>query len=256
MSLRTWIVIIGAFSIFGLGGCATQQQKRITWGGISVSETGPYVRAEAGSSMPRDANVRDDNPNSAECVMQPAGAGPCSGALNDLGRGRTLGIGVGYRFTEAFRGDLSYNRRSGYNLKGSDAGGTFFDPDVTSDTVMVNGYYDLPLVMNSVRPFIGGGIGRSRNEMDAIHWNDPGCCMGTLTGGKSNDTAWQLTLGADIVLAKSWMLEIFYRYADLGEIRKDRGPDQAGTFGTGVTGSMTGKLRADEFGIAIRLNLR
>ena len=215
----------------------------------------PFVRGEFGYSKPRDAKLSDDNPASAECVMQTSGP-TCAGALNDLGHGWAFGIGFGYRITEAFRADLTYHRRTGYELKGADAAGTSFDPDVKSDTIMANGYYDLPVTWKSVRPYIGAGIGRSRNEMDPIRWNDPGCCSGTLTGGKTTSTAWQATLGADVTLAKNWILEIFYRYSDLGEIKKDRGADQAGTFGTGVTGSMTGKLRADELGVAIRLTLR
>ena len=260
MSLSTWIVIIGVFSFVGLSGCATQQQQQrlrtLSAVPVSPSSTGPYARAEVGYSKPRDAELRDDNPNSAECVMQTATAPPCAGTLNNLGHGWAFGVGIGYRLTEAFRADLTYNRRTGFSLSGADSAGTGFDPDVKSDTVLLNGYYDLPVTMKSVRPYIGGGIGRSRNEMDPIRWNDPGCCSGTLTGGKTTSTAWQLTLGADVMLDKSWILEIFYRYADMGDIKKDRGADQAGMFGTGVTGSMTGKLRADELVIGIRRSLK
>lgn len=215
-----------------------------------------YIRAEAGYSNPRSANLRDDNPTSPECFLIAAVPGPCNGELNDLGHGRTFGVGLGFRFTEAFRADLTYNRRTGYNLRGADPAGTSFDPPVKSDSIMLNGFFDLPVMMKSIRPFIGAGIGRSRNDMDPIHWNDPGCCTGVLTGGKKSDTAWQITLGADIALDKGWVLEVLYRYADMGDIRKDRGPDQAGLFGTGVTGPATGKLRSDEIVVGVRRSFR
>jgi len=209
------------------------------------ADFGPYVKAEAGYSKARSANFRDDSPNSPNCVLQ-ANSGPCSGELNHLGSGWNLGVGVGYKFPGGFRAGVSYNRRAGYDLKGSDPAGTDFDPEVKSNAVMLNGAFDLPINLGPVKPFVGAGIGRSRNEMKPLKWNDPGCCSGTLTGGKKTDTAWEVTLGADIEVSKGWTLELMYRYMDMGKFVKDSGPDQAGLFGTGVTSSATGKLRSNE----------
>jgi len=121
---------------------------------------------------------------------------------------------------------------------------------------MLNGTFDLPVVLGSIRPFVGGGIGWSRNEMKPLNWNDPTCCRGTLNGGKKDDFAWQFTLGADIGLQEGWTLEILYRYADMGKFVKDFGPDQAtptGTFSaSGNTAGATGKLRANEFILGVR----
>jgi opacity protein-like surface antigen len=216
---------------------------------------GPFIRAEAGISLPRDAKFREDNPNSPDCFLFVTGT-TCGGTLDHLGGGWTGGIGVGYRFAGGIRADVSYHRHGGYNLKGWDPAGTYYDPDVKSDAVMVNGTFDLPVVMGSIRPFIGGGIGRSRNEMKPLNWNDPGCCRGTLTGGKKSDTAWQLTLGADIALDRGWTLEVLYRYMDMGKFVKDFGPDQAtptGTFSaSGNTVGASGRLRSNEFILGIR----
>jgi opacity protein-like surface antigen len=239
-------VIAVSIVLLLMGGCSSFQ-------GYKPGDI--YLRADLSYSNARSAGLQDDNPGSPECVMQTAGGGACSGSLGNLGNGTAFGVGAGYRFTDMIRGDLTYQRRSGYSLSGADSAGTNFDPPVTSDSVMVSGYLDIPVEVQSVRPYIGLGIGRSRNEMDPLKWNDPGCCSGTLTGGKATSTAWQVTLGANILLDKSWTLEMFYRYADMGDIKKERGADQAGLFGTGVTGSMTGKLRTDEFGISIRFGL-
>jgi opacity protein-like surface antigen len=226
----------------------------------SAADTGPYVRLEGGFSQANNAQFRDNEPNSPDCFLMASGASPrCNGELNHLGSGWTLGGGIGYRFSGGIRVDLSYNHRAGYKLKGSDPAGTDFDPDVKSDTSMINGTYDLPLLMGSVKPFIGAGIGRSRNEMKSLKWNDPGCCNGTLTGGKTSDTAWQLTLGAEIVFDKGEKtFEFLFRHADLGRFVKDAGPDQAAPAGTfnasGITGPATGKLRSNEIVFAIRRN--
>jgi len=47
---------------------------------------GPYVRAEVGYSMARDANFREDNPASPDCFLFVTGT-TCGGTLNDLNNG-------------------------------------------------------------------------------------------------------------------------------------------------------------------------
>ena len=113
--------------------------------------------------------------------------------------------------------------------------------------------FDLPFDWAGVKPFIGGGIGYGRNKMDPIKWQDP-TSSGVLPGGSSSGLVWQLTFGADIRLPEKWILEIGYRYADLGKIKKDAGPDLAGQFNPppNGTGSATGKLRTDEVTIGFR----
>ena len=217
----------------------------------SSTGTGPFVRAEAGFTKAVNPHFRDDDPFSTNCFLL-AVSGPCNGELNKLGSGRTFGFGVGYKFPGGIRADVSYNRRSGFNLQGWDPAGTFFDPPVKTDTVMLNGTFDIPVKLGPVKPYVGLGIGRTKNDMKPINWFDPGCCTGTLTGGKKNDTAWQITLGGDIDLTGGWVLEVGYRYTDLGKIVKNAGSDQAGLFGTGVTGSATGKLRTNELLMAVR----
>lgn len=220
-----------------------------------ADDAGPYVRAEAGYSKARDAQFRDNDPNSPDCFLVATVA--CNGGvLNHLGSGFNFGVGIGYRFPGGLRADISFNHRGGYDLKGRDPAGTDFDPPVKSDSVMVNGTFDLPVIAGTIRPFIGAGIGRSRNEMKPLKWNDPGCCSGTLTGGRKNDTTWQLTLGADIALDRKWTLEVLYRYTDMGKFVKSAGPDQfapSGTFNvSGNTGAATGKLRANELIVGVR----
>jgi opacity protein-like surface antigen len=223
----------------------------------SSSGVGPFVRAEAGFSKAVNPNFRDDNPSSPNCFLIAASGPTCTGELNKLGNGRTLGVGVGYRLPGGIRADVSYNRRSGFELKGADPAGTSFDPPVKTDTVMVNGTFDIPVKLGSVKPYIGLGIGRTKNDMKPINWFD-GADRGTLTGGKKNDTAWQFTLGGDIDLTGGWVLELAYRYTDLGKIVKNAGPDQVpsattGPFNaSGITGSGSGKLRTNELLMAVR----
>jgi hypothetical protein len=56
-----------------------------------------------------------------------------------------------------------------------------------------------------------------------------------------------------------WILDVGYRYSDLGEFKKPAGPDQSGTAGTftasGSTTSATGKLRTNEILFSLRRDL-
>lgn len=218
--------------------------------------SGPYVSVQAGWSFARQAEFRDDTAVSPTCFLAVNYPGVCGGQLDGLGSSFILGAGVGYRFANGFRADVTYTRRGGYSLSGSDPEGTVFDPDVTSDAVMINGYYDLPIVWQRFRPYVGGGIGRSRNSLDPINWRDP-TSSGQIPGGRTTDTAWQITLGAVIGVGDRMWLDLSYRYADLGEIVKSAGPDLQGQFNPppNGTGPATGKLRANEIFVNFRYDI-
>lgn len=213
-----------------------------------------YGRLDTGWSFARDAKFKDKRAIDPNCFLIVTVSGVCGGELNHLGSSFVLGIGVGYQFPGGFRADYTYGHRSGYDLKGKDPAGTSFDPKVQSDSHLVNGYFDLPK-WGSVKPYIGGGIGWSRNKMDRIKWNDGGS-SGVLTGGKKTDRAYQITIGAVFEPADKLKLDIGYRYFDFGRIHKAAGPDQSGMFNaSGITGPADGKLRAHEILFSIRREL-
>lgn len=223
---------------------------------IQRNVAGPYVRVGLTYSKASGADFKEDNAAAPNCFLFSAGGG-CGSTLSSLGSSVGIDVGVGYRINPLFRVDLSYGRRGGYNLQGWDTALTYFDPPVTSDAVMFNGFFDIPYVIaDRVQPYVGLAIGRSSNKVDSINWLDPGppSSNGTLNAGNTTkSTAYQFTLGAAITLTGKWILDLGYRYSDMGEFKKNAGPDQSGNFnGTGTTSSATGKLRANEFFANVR----
>lgn len=221
---------------------------------------GAYVKLDTGWSWANDAGMTDDQSSSPNCVLQPATGTVCNGTLNTLGSSFIIGAGVGYKLPMGFRVDLTYNNRSGYNLKGSDPAGTDFDPKVNSNAVLFNGYYDIPItIAGRVKPFVGGGIGWTKNKMNNLKWNDPAppASSGGLPGGTWSGTAWQLTVGADVNVTGNWVVEVGYRYVDLGKIIKEAGPGTSGAAfnANNYTTQMTGKLRANELLLNFRYDL-
>jgi len=217
-----------------------------------------YFQLNTGWSWAQNAQVKDTDTTYTTCVLQQGGTLPCNGTLDHLGSSWIIGAGVGYRLPHGFRVDLTYNNRNGYDLSGSDPAGTTFDPKTTANTVMFNGYYDLPfMIADRLRPYVGGGIGRSRNKVNNINWNDPPNFAGQIPGGSTTSTAWQLTLGADIRVTKNWVLDVGYRYTDLGDLETNAGAATSGQpFNAGnYTTPLKGKLRANEFLFNVRYEL-
>lgn len=220
---------------------------------ISTPTTGPYVRLDVGHSVARQANFKDDHAVSPTCFIAVNYPGVCGASLNHLGSSTALGIGVGYRFGNGWRGDITYGHREGYNLRGRDPEGTDFDPPVSSKSMVASLYYDFPIMLGMVQPFAGGGFGRSRNTMNTLQWRDP-TSSGRLPGGKNNAFAWQFSAGANFVVSRDLIIELGYRYMDMGKFKKSAGADLEGQFNPppNGTGSATGRLRADELYLSVR----
>ncbi len=223
----------------------------------STPTAGPYVAAQIGYGQSRNANFKEDNPAAPDCFLFVT-ATTCGGTLNNMGASAVFGISAGYRFGPMLRADIGYQRHGGYNLSGWDPAGTYYDPPVTSNAMIVTGFLDYPEKIGGwFRPYVGLGIGVSRNKMNSLNWFDPTCCSGTLNSSTTtNSFAWQGSLGAAISLdsvAKGLVLDIMYRYSDLGDFKKAAGFDQVGNFsGSGTTTSATGNIRSNEFLFGIR----
>jgi opacity protein-like surface antigen len=216
-----------------------------------------YIQVDSGWSWAQNAKMTDTQPSSPDCLLYGGSPNICNGTLNHLGSSFIIGAGVGYKLPMGFRVDITYNYRGGYDLKGSDPAGTTFDPKTTASTGMVNGYYDLPFkIAERVTPYVGGGVGRSRNKVNNINWNDASS-SGQVPGGSKSSTAWQLTLGADIRITRNWVIDVGYRYVDLGKLSTNAGAATGGQpfNANNYTTPIEGKLKANEFLFNVRYEL-
>lgn len=205
-------------------------------------EPGYYLRAGTGWSWAKDADFREDDPNSNPFlfIVYPAAVG--GDVLDDIGDSPIIRAGVGYRFNESFRTDITASYRWGFELDDADIAGTAFQADIESTAFMVNGYYDIPVDLGALRPFVGVGIGMAKNKLDGLAWNDM-IASGSIPGGSETGFAWQLMLGAAVEISDRIAMEFGYRYYDGGEFKKDAGWDNTVSW---YTGSATGDLQAHE----------
>ncbi len=138
-------------------------------------------------------------------------------------------LGAGYRFNNWFRVDATGEYRAKANFHGQQVesqGGVTLPDDYTASKsewlFLANGYIDLGTWW-CVTPFIGAGIGTSRNTisnfMDQGATQSGATILSTTyfdTGTKWN-FAWAFYAGLGYQVTPGLTLEMTYRYVDLGK---------------------------------------
>jgi len=198
--------------------------------------------------------MKDQNPDLPQICGDTLCAEP--GRLEKaVGSSIVLSAGVGRRFGPNMRADVTVGYRGGYKLDASDK----FDPpnhfmaDVKSLALMVNLYGDLPLA--ALTPYVGTGLGVSRNRIGTITLDDGAGSTGTAPGGTKTGLALAFMVGAGIPLS-GLTLDVGYRFIDLGKIDSGAGDVIIDNIVVGVTttpyAGATGRLRAHELTVGLR----
>lgn len=211
---------------------------------LKLSPDNIYLRLDSGYSWSRSADQSIGN--------------------GDVGDSIILGFGVGYRWTDHIRTDLTFAYRGWYQIK--DAIDTsFVFPTSTGARALYSGpadakanvqeisglfnvYYDIAR-FGIVTPYLGGGVGFTYNNMQTLTLNVGGD-VGTVGGNSGTDVAWQFCLGAAIDVAPNTIVDFGYRYINMGRVSTT---SQAVVLGIGQT---VGKLKADLQANELQFGLR
>jgi opacity protein-like surface antigen len=147
----------------------------------------------------------------------------------------SYGLGVGYRFNNWFRADVTGEYRGNANFHGSQfsplnvSAPGFAEVDNYSGSksewvAMANAYADLGTWW-CVTPFVGAGIGASRNTISGFR--DDGVNLTTGVGTSPSSTfaangskwnfAWALHAGLAYKVTPGFTVELAYRYINLGD---------------------------------------
>jgi len=144
-----------------------------------------------------------------------------------------FGLGVGYAVNRWLRFDVTGEYRGAANFHGLDigtlSGGSFSVDRYTASkselTFLFNGYVDLGTWYN-ITPFVGAGIGMSRNTIS--NFGDFSTCINSVScaGNGGSDAsfgtaskwnfAWALHAGLAYNVTRNFTVELSYRYLDLG----------------------------------------
>ncbi|MDI1345844.1 MAG: porin family protein [Pseudolabrys sp.] len=136
-----------------------------------------------------------------------------------------FGLGIGYYYNDWLRFDVTGEYRSKANFHGTQVitsgGGTITDEYTGSKSewlFLLNGYVDLG-TWNGFTPFVGAGIGTSRNTIHSFQDVCTVCAGGSVAFGDTQskwNLAWALHAGVAYKVSKNFTVEFAYRYVDLG----------------------------------------
>ena len=183
---------------------------------FAVDLDGYYITAKGGASKTINTgttNFVDDT------------GGLFSTENEDLGTGTAFGFSVGKYLTDSFRLELEAIKRTGYEFDARDIQNPEFTDKAKMQTeaLFINGFYDFqPFTMSNtaITPYLGGGVGISRNKMgtDVFHVN--GVPNGlTINGDTINQFAYKLAAGTLISLTQQLSLDVNYQYVNLGAFK-------------------------------------
>ena len=212
--MNTIRITIGILLAISVTGVSAQEYSRWYW------------RADIGFAISENADIKDKTQDPAGVTSFANlcdGSGSCSFNLDDVGNSPAFSLGAGYQFNNNFRADFTGTYRSDFELDDSIAstfgGNDTHKSDIEVLTVMVTGYYDFPSQNSMFKPYIGGGIGISRNKMGKTTVTNPvGGLTRTHSGSTENDMAWQLVFGLTSPMKNNKSLDISYKYVDAGNI--------------------------------------
>lgn len=147
----------------------------------------------------------------------------------ELGGGGVYEAGIGCGSgSRGLRGDITFGFRPGRKFNGDVdilINSVPVDPPIAtkidSYTAMVNGYYDFGNFGGFV-PYVGAGVGIALHDMDYVTINHPGS-PNPQHGDTKVDVAWSLMAGVGYQISSNAVLDIGYRYIDMGSAQSNQG---------------------------------
>lgn len=190
--------------------------------------SGWYLRGDIGYVMNREPEGNGLLPDGAIRTFE----------SERLGKSVSGGLGIGYKFNNWFRADVTGDIRSEAKFRATNSGTGYSqgfsieNAKLNVSTVMANGYLDLG-TWSGITPYVGAGVGVAMREIS--NWNGQsyglagfyGCGLSTcaIPGAttaipKTNKTSvsWALMTGVTVGLSQGFALDFGYRYIDFGDI--------------------------------------
>jgi opacity protein-like surface antigen len=153
--------------------------------------------------------------------------------------GGLAGVGVGYRFNDWFRMDVTGEYRGKTSFSALDRyndGGDLFTNDYRANKsewlFLANAYVDLG-TWKGITPYVGAGVGTSRNTI--TNFRDANHRAGTVwyaDDASKWNFAWALHGGVGYEVTDQLTLDLAYRYVDLGNARTGTARDREGNTAT------------------------
>jgi len=177
---------------------------------------------------------------------------------DDLGTGSAFGISAGKYITDNFRLELEVIKRTGYEMDTTDSDNNLMEANITSKSIFINGFYDFqPFSLGNtpITPYLGGGVGISKNKMGATHENRPG---NTVDGKTISQFAYKVAAGTLVDLTENVSLDINYQYVNLGNLKSGVGVyNQNGIFQANLPAGINGgEIKTQELMVGLQYTFK
>ena len=185
-----------------------------------------YVRGDIGGAFGTDTTFKNLP------TLLPGGAG--STQPSSLGDSFMYGGGIGMRFNPMFRSDITVDGINRLDITGTNgkAPGVTSSGHVSSVVGLLNGYFDLngawPNTFGRFQPYIDFGIGVARNDLGRTSFALSGTSGGSVAGHEFMDFAWGTGAGVAYPINPNLLVDIGYKYLDLGEMHSGTTFSRAG----------------------------
>lgn len=184
-----------------------------------------------------------------------------NGTLHDNVAGLRVAYGVQKNMPH-IRGKVRAELEFGYNGETKENGSSVLDAwgqnvnlnwreKTRSMTVMANAYYNLD-TKTPVSPYIGGGLGYARLRTAAngeiLDIMFPGGATANMPFSGSehrNNFAWNVQAGLSYTITRNWVMDLGYRYTDLGYTKSSSVTDSGTT-------SAKYKIKTQEVSLGVR----
>lgn len=173
---------------------------------------------------------------------------------DDLGTGNAFGFSAGKYITDNLRLELEAIKRTSYEMDTTDSVNNLMEAKISSKSIFINGFYDFqPFTISNtaITPYLGGGVGISKNKMGTTHENRPG---DTLDGKTISQFAYKVAAGTLVGLTENVSLDINYQYVNLGNLKSGVGVyNAAGVFqGNLAAGVNGGDIKTQELMVGLQ----
>ena len=154
----------------------------------------------------------------------------------DLGTGTAFGFSAGKYLSDNFRIELEVIKRDNYEYDAQWLIAAFLSEkaDIESTSLFINGFYDFEpfsISEKAITPYLGGGVGISRNKMGTVVGHTNGEPSITTVNGKTiSQFAYKLSAGALLSFTEQLSLDVNYQYVNLGEFKSGTALYNSGVF--------------------------
>ena len=152
-------------------------------------------------------------------------------SAGDFGTVPAIELGLGYADGPArfevlveYRPDYSFEGRANFLASGSREE---VAAKLSTVTGMLAGFVDLDGMglpkPGPLAPFVGAGVGVVHTRIGKTTMTFPATTT-SVPGGSRTALAWMVTAGVAMAVGERAILDLAWRYTDLGKVRTDRGP--------------------------------